>query len=448
MDAFPFSETDSVVYGNPLPKTAEVVIIGGGIIGITTAIYLAGQDVSVTILEKGRVAAEQSSRNWGWIRKQGRDEDELPIMIESERLWQQLVNECEEDIGLRRTGVTYLASSDKEMTEFEGFLKVAHAHGMDTRLLHSGEISDVIKNMSGSFKGALTTPSDMRAEPWLAVPALARLAARKGVTIIENCAARELDVSAGSVSGLWTEKGYIATSMVLLAGGAWSSLFLKKHGVSIPQLSVRATVAATESMPDIHAGAAVEKSLAFRRRQDGGYTLAPAASHQLFLGPDTFRHAPKYFPALKADPLGTSFSPWAPAGYPDSWTTPRNWTADAPSPFETMRILNPAADESHLRSMAQRFQQLFPQVGKVNFVKTWSGMIDIMPDTVPIVDRVPTIEGLIVATGMSGHGFGIGPGMGRVIADMIQGNKIGHNLHRFRFSRFTDGSPIRLGNSL
>ncbi len=448
MNAFPFSETDPVVYDGPQPKTSEVVIIGGGIIGITTANFLADQGVSVTLLEKGRVAAEQSSRNWGWVRKQGRDEDELPIMIESERLWQQLVKECEEDIGLRQTGVTYLASSDKEMVKFEAFLKVAHAHGMDTRLLNSGEISDVITNMTGSFKGALTTPSDMRAEPWLAVPALARLVARKGVTIIENCAARELDVSAGSVGGVWTEKGYIATSVVLLAGGAWSSLFLKKHGVSIPQLSVRATVAATDSMPDIHAGAAAEKHLAFRRRQDGGYTLAPAASHQLYLGPDAFRHATKYLPALKADPLGTSFSPWAPAGYPDGWTTPRNWTADTPSPFERMRILNPAADESQLRSMAQRFGQLFPQLGEVNFTKSWAGMIDIMPDTVPVIDRVPTIEGLIVATGMSGHGFGIGPGIGRVIADMIQGNEIGHNLHRFRFSRFTDGSPIRLGNSL
>jgi glycine/D-amino acid oxidase-like deaminating enzyme len=75
-------------------------------------------------------------------------------------------------------------------------------------------------------------------------------------------------------------------------------------------------------------------------------------------------------------------------------------------------------------------------------------MIDLMPDTVPIVDWVPTHPGLVVATGMSGHGFGIGPGMGRIISDMIQGNEAGHNLHRFRFSRFTDGSPIRLGTSL
>jgi len=75
-------------------------------------------------------------------------------------------------------------------------------------------------------------------------------------------------------------------------------------------------------------------------------------------------------------------------------------------------------------------------------------MIDAMPDVVPIVDRVQAISGLVVATGMSGHGFGIGPGIGRVVSDMIQGNEIGHDLTRFRLSRFSDGSAIRLGPAL
>lgn len=448
MNAFPFSETDPVIYAGTPPKSSDVVIIGGGIIGITTAIYLAERKVAVTVLEKGRVAAEQSSRNWGWIRKQGRDEDELPIMIEAARLWPQLVQECAEDIGLRQTGVTYLASSDKEMAEFDAFIKIAAAHDMDTRMVGAGEVSEQIKGMSGTFKGAMVTPSDMRAEPTLAVPALARLARRKGVTIVENCAARALETAAGRIAGVWSEQGYIATSSVLLAGGAWSSLFLKKHGITIPQLAVKATVAATQPMPEFHAGAAVEKHIAFRRRLDGGYTLAPAGSHRLYLGPDSLRHVTKYIPALKADPLGTRYALRAPAGYPDGWRTPRDWTPEVPSPFESMRVLNPAPDASDLRSIERGFRRLFPQLDHVRFQKSWAGMIDLMPDTVPIVDCVPTHPGLVVATGMSGHGFGIGPGMGRVVADLIQGNDVGHKLHRFRFSRFSDGSPIRLGTSL
>src|SRR5690606_32861219 len=184
--------------------------------------------------------------------QQGRDEDELPIMIEAARLWKELVEECGEDIGLRQTGVTYLASSDKEMADFEAFTRLAAVHNMDTRMLDSAEVTTLISGISASYKGAMVTPSDSRAEPALAVPALARLARRKGVTIIEQCAARALESAAGRIAGVWTEQGYIASTSVVLAGGAWSSLFLKKHGITIPQLAVKATVAATAPMPEFH----------------------------------------------------------------------------------------------------------------------------------------------------------------------------------------------------
>jgi len=446
--AFPFTEATPIQFPGPLPEASDVVIIGGGIIGVTTALFLARRNISVTLLEKGRVAAEQSSRNWGWIRQQGRDADELPIMIEAHRLWQQLAEECGEDIGLRQTGVTYLARTDKEMDDFVRFLKIAEVHGVDTRLLNSNEAAGLIPTMARPFKGGLTTASDMRAEPWVAVPALARMAAREGLTIVENCAARMLDLSAGRIGGVWTERGRIATSNVLVASGAWTSLFLRAHGVSIPQLSVRATVAATEPMPEIYAGAATDEHIAFRRRQDGGYTLAAGGSHQLYVGPDAFRHATKYLAALMAHPFGTHYLPVAPRGYPDSWSTPRKWDVDRESPFERMRVLDPAPQASALRAIDRGFRALFPQFRQVRFKASWAGMIDAMPDVVPIVDRVPAIDGLVVATGMSGHGFGIGPGMGRVLADLIQGNSTGHDLARFRLSRFDDGSPMRLGPAI
>jgi glycine/D-amino acid oxidase-like deaminating enzyme len=302
--------------------------------------------------------------------------------------------------------------------------------------------------MARTFAGAMTTPSDMRAEPWLAVPALARLAARKGATIVENCAVRTLDIAAGKVRGVWTEAGFVEASSVLVAAGAWSSLFLRKHGVSIPQLSVRSTVAATEPMPEIHAGAAADERIAFRRRQDGGYTLAAGGGSQLYVGPDAFRHAAKYFPALRANPFGVRYSPAAPSGYPDGWTTPRDWTAETQTPFERMRVLNPAPERSKLQAVEKNFGELFPQLGRVRLKTSWAGMIDAMPDVVPVIDCVEAVPGLYVATGMSGHGFGIGPGIGRVMSDLIQGNATGHNLDRFRLSRFSDGSPIRLGPAI
>jgi glycine/D-amino acid oxidase-like deaminating enzyme len=445
---FPFSEADAVRHSGPLPQKSEVVIVGGGVIGVSTALYLSRNNIEVTLLEKGRIAAEQSSRNWGWIRKQGRDADELPIVIEACRLWQELAQECGEDIGLRQTGVTYLARTQKDMAGFEGFMKIATAHNLDTRLVDGAAVRQMISGMGRDFAGAMVTPSDMRAEPWQAVPALARLAARKGVRIIENCAVRALDTAAGAVQAVLTEQGKIETSNVLVAGGAWSSLFLRRHGVSIPQLSVRATVAATEPMPEFHAGAAAEDDIAFRRRQDGGYTLAPGGSNLLYVGPDALRHASKYMPALKAHPFGTRYAPMAPTGYPDGWTTPRNWAADEVSPFERIRVLNPAPGRRELQAIKRGFNGLFPELKPVRLKTAWAGMIDAMPDVVPVVDRVAAINGLFVATGMSGHGFGIGPGIGRVMADLIQGNDTGHNLHRFRLSRFAPGNTIRPGPAL
>lgn len=448
MVRFPFTLEDPVQFPGPQPREADVVVIGGGVIGVTTALYLAERKVSVVLVEKGRIAAEQSSRNWGWIRKQGRDDDELPIVIEAIRLWKELAAESGEDFGLMEAGVTYFARTARDVSDFDRFLALAQRYGLDTRLLNGDETAAMFPGIARRFSGALVTPSDMRAEPWLAVPALARLAQRKGAVLVENCAARALDVSAGRITGVHTEAGFIAASAVVLAGGAWSSLFLRKHGISIPQLSVRSAVAATMPLPDIYAGAASDDDIAFRRRQDGGYTLAGGGTNLLHIGPDAFRHVFKYLPALKANPLGTRYQPFSPAGYPDGWMTARNWEADQQSPFEAMRILDPSPPKNLEQVLARNFTRLFPGIGPIQFRKRWAGLIDAMPDVVPVIDRIASRPGLFVGTGMSGHGFGIGPGVGRILADLVLGNPAGHDLSRFRFGRFTDGSPLKLGPSL
>jgi glycine/D-amino acid oxidase-like deaminating enzyme len=94
------------------------------------------------------------------------------------------------------------------------------------------------------------------------------------------------------------------------------------------------------------------------------------------------------------------------------------------------------------------FARAFPRWAAPACAPAWAGMIDTMPDVVPVIDRVAAIPGLTIATGLSGHGFGIGPGVGRVVADLVAGNRTGHDLHRFRLSRFTDGTPIAPGPSL
>lgn len=208
---------------------------------------------------------------------------------------------------------------------------------------------------------------------------------------------------------------------------------------------MRENVAATGPLPEIHDGAAATRKVAFRRRMDGGYTLAPPGSPELFIGPDAVRAFPKFLAQLRADPFGQRLLPFAPKGFPDAWGTTRRWHADQATPFEAMRVLDPAPNQAKITKLLRDFQQLFPELPPVQLKASWAGMIDTMPDIVPVVDRAASLPGLTIGTGMSGHGFGIGPGMGHVLAALATGGKVDHDLGRFRMTRFSDGRPMRPG---
>lgn len=445
---FPITDASPVRFAAPLPARVDVVIIGGGIIGVMTAFFLRQKGQSVLLLEKGRIAGEQSGRNWGWVRQQGRDPAELPIMIESLSIWKGLAADLGDALGFRQTGVLYLAKTDREMSAFEGWMDHARAHRLDTRILTGLETAAMLKGAGKTWKGALHTASDAVAEPWTAVPTLALKVQESGALIRESCAVRALDLAGGRVAGVVTEAGRVACDRVVVAAGAWSRLFLARHGIAIPQLSVLASVAATDPMPEIFPGAAADDDFAFRRRADGGYSIAPGGSqHDVLVGPDAFRSALAFAAILRREIGASTFRPKAPAGFPDAWGTPRHWAEDRASPFETMRILNPAPNLKTLGTVQDAFARAFPSLGRPRLKTAWGGMIDTLPDVVPIIDHAP-IPGLTIATGLSGHGFGIGPGVGRVVADLVTGGAVGHDLDRFRFARFTDGTKIAPGPSL
>ncbi|CAM4280664.1 NAD(P)/FAD-dependent oxidoreductase [Palleronia rufa] len=427
-------------HGDPLPRDADLVVIGGGIAGVTAAIFAARSGARVVLCEKGRIAGEQSSRNWGWIRQQGRDPAELPLVMDAVRIWDDLQTATNEDLGLRRTGTLYLARDAEDVARYEGWLAHARDHGLDSAILSAAEVARMLPGARAGWTGALWTASDCRAEPWVAVPALARLARRDGVALREGCAVRGLDIADGRVVGVVTEAGRIRAPRVVLAGGAWSALLLRRHGVALPQLSVRATVAATEPLPEVFAGQGVDARVAFRRRADGGYSLAPSFDHDFFVGPAALRHARAYWPVFRGDILSTGLRPAAPRGYPDAWTTPRRWSADAPSPFEAMRVLDPAPSRRFAARMARDFGDAFPGLGGVRLRRTWAGMIDALPDMIPVIDAAAALPGLVVLTGLSGHGFGIGPAAGRAAARLALGRDPRHDLTAFRLSRFHDGT--------
>lgn len=440
-----------VRFQDELPDQVDLIVIGGGIVGVFSALYANRRGFKVLVLEKGRVAGEQSSRNWGWCRQQGRDASELPMVMEANRLWGEVNEELKGKAGFVRGGCLYLARSEDRLAKFAEWMEIAKTHQLDTQMLSRAELAKHIDlsacdpSSSSPWVGGIWTPSDARAEPWVAVPAVAKLAQSEGVTIIEDCAVRALNVEAGRVTGVITEIGRVHAEQTVLAGGAWSSLLLQHHGAFVPQLSFRSNVIQTTPLPKLLEGMGIDEGLAIRRREDGGYTLADRDPVDLFLGRDALRAAWHYLPTLKSSLANPRIRPFGPIGYPDSWLTSRQWSDDGESPFESTRVLDPTPNSISIRSATREFAFLFPKLGTPKINKIWAGMVDTMPDIVPVIDHVRNLDGLILATGMSGHGFGMGPGVGNAVAHMVSGRNLPHDMSRFRFSRFSDGSRLEVG---
>ena len=177
---FPFTDKSPITFKDPLPESVDVVIIGGGIIGISTAWYLRKMGISVFVCEKGRIAGEQSGRNWGWIRVTLRDLAEVPVAIESSRYWEEISNEVDGDIGFSREGVLILAENSTDMAAFEEWRDLAHAYGNETSLFSGRQIADYVGGVNGKWIGGVHTKGDARAEPVKAVPAMARGVQRMG----------------------------------------------------------------------------------------------------------------------------------------------------------------------------------------------------------------------------------------------------------------------------
>jgi glycine/D-amino acid oxidase-like deaminating enzyme len=432
---------DPVASDETLPARADVVIIGGGIIGASAALFLAQRGVSTVLCEKGHIAGEQSSRNWGWCRKMVRDPRELPLVIESLRLWQGMNQTVEAETGFRTCGIMYLSDTPEELAQLETWLEHARAYQLDTRVIDAAEVARLLPGSSKTWAGALYTPSDGRAEPEMAAPAIAAAARRHGAAILTGCAARGIETAGGRVSAVVTEKGRVACASVVLAGGAWSRLFCGNLGVELPQLKVLASVMRTEKLDGGPEVSATGGLFGIRKRMDGGYTVGTLGVRTIDIVPDSFRLLPQYLPSVRLHRKKLRFR--VGRRFVEEWRIPRRWALDAPSPFEAVRVLDPAADPYVIDRAQASLGAMFPAFRDIAVAETWGGMIDVMPDAIPVISAVESRPGFFIATGFSGHGFGIGPGAGRLVADMVTGAPTIVDPAPFRLSRFTDGSNPR-----
>jgi len=424
-----------------LPKQVDAVVLGGGIAGVAAAYFLAQKGISVALLEKGQIAGEQSSRNWGWCRQQNRDLRELPLMKEGMELWDTLPRAVGRDFGFRRTGLVYVTKDPKQLASWENWVTQASPYQVGSRMLTAAEARDMTPGNPGEWIGGVFSARDGRAEPALAAPALAEGARALGATIHQNCAVRGLDTTGGRVSVVITEKGRINTGMVLCAAGAWASMFCRRHGIDFPQAGIRSTVFSTTPGAAVAEGGLYTPDFTLTRRLDGSYIVAAQDRGRLDVTLQGLRYARQFWPMfqerrsdLKIRASRTFFDgPEAPIG---------KWSFDSATIFERHRVFAPPADRSVVAPALRRVAATYPQLAGLRMARIWSGWIDCTPDAIPVISPVEALPGFFLAAGFSGHGFGIGPAGGRLAADLMAGDTPIVDPTPFRYSRMVDGTDL------
>ncbi|MFY0676776.1 MAG: FAD-binding oxidoreductase [Neptuniibacter sp.] len=425
---------EPITTNNELPSSTEVVIIGGGIVGVTAALALAERNIPVVLLEKGHLAGEQSSRNLGWIRKTSRHSHDVPLSLASDKLWAEMPERVGRSVGYKQAGITFLAQTEEQMAMYEGWYNSVAELNLDSRLLTPTDIDKSIPGGKGNWIGGVHTPSDGYAEPTLATNALAEAAIKKGATLIQHCAVRTLSMSAGKVTGVVTEKGEIKCGQVLLAGGAWSRRFLGNLGINFPTLPLICSVLRTkpiEGPTDIAVGG---PDFSFRKHKDGGYIItqrgkldAPVVLDHLLLGCRYLEPLKTQRSFLKVN-LGKPFL--------DDLRLKRRWKAESTTPFEKIRTMDPEPNMVLNNDALNNLRAAWPAFNEAVIEEAWAGLLDVTPDSMPVIDQLDQIPGLTLATGFSGHGFGTSPAAGQLAADIISGQETIISPEPYRFDRF------------
>ena len=281
----------------------------------------------------------------------------------------------------------------------------------------------------------------------MAAPALADAARALGAVVLQGCAVRGLDIVGGLVAGVVTERGRIAADRVLCAGGAWASMFCRRHGIDLPQAGIRSTVFATTPGPEVTPGGLVTPEFTISRRLDGSYIVAAQNRGQLEVTPQGVRYARQFWPTFKSRrtslKLGVGRSllsgPEAMVG---------KWSFDVRTPMERHRVYAPPPNRAVAAPALAKLKAAYPALNGLGIGGLWAGWIDLTPDSLPVISPVESLPGFFLAAGFSGHGFGIGPGAGHLAADLVADDPPSVDPSPFRYSRLVDGTGLAVSGMM
>jgi len=427
------AQPGGVAHPAGLPDRCDAVVIGGGVIGLSAAYELCRRSLSVVLVESGRVGARQSGRNLGFVRQQGRAMAELPMMMTASQRWRGLGDELGSDVEWQMGGNLRLTNDPGLASRYEQWAADAASLGLDSRVVSRAEVASILPGVSEKWLLGIFPASDGQADPIATSRAYTAALRARGVQVCECVPVQAITLAGGAVAGVTTPVGEVKAGIVVLAAGSGAARLANGAGVGIPRQLVRQTVVLTEPVPAVTQAAAWTGELFVRQDVRGCLRLAPSTRNEIVLDPAGIRHAPRFLASYLANRsqlrLRTSAAGLARAALRPLQST----TGDELSP-------QPVFDD--VRFCLERAQRYFPGLGAVRLRTAWAGEIDATPDGLPVIDGGGGPAGLVIAAGMSGHGFGLAPVIGNVVADIAEGAEPGFDLRPFRIARFHDGSHL------
>ena len=369
--------------------SADIVVIGGGVSGLSSAYFLARAGKDVVVVEKGTVGGEASGRNGGMISERIDEPALIPMGVESVRLWETLHDELGYPTEFIQQGRLQVAVSEEEMGELFSERDQALRHGVSVDLLDPWEIRDMIPALSERTLGGMFSPNAGHANPQRSVQAFAWAFQDRGGRLYQNTAVTGIQVADGRVASVETTAGTIVADVVVAAAGPQTALMAEMVGVHVPVAPARVEILATAPIEPLFKIALVGNGLYGRQ----------AARGNLLFG-----------------------------GGPHEWTDVS--LATDPSKPNTPLV----------RNIARRLAELLPGAADVPVIRSWAGVVEQAPDYLPIID-IPDSPGNYVVVTASAHGFGISPATGKAVSELVLYGESSVDISGLGLDRFSNVGP-------
>jgi sarcosine oxidase subunit beta len=367
---------------------ADVIVVGGGIMGAATAFFLRKRGLSVILLERDLVGQKASGTNFGNVRRQGRFLPQLPLANRSRAIWGRLPELIGEDVEFLPSGHLRLAFRQEEAGTLERYAADARAWGLELELISANALRHRFPFLSPDVVMASYAPHDGHANPRLAAPAFARAARREGAVVHENTMVLSITKGIEDFS-VETSAGIFRAPMVQISAGAWGRAMATSFGEDVPLTPRGPQMGVTEPLPY-----RIEPVLGVTTRIEiEGVYLRQVKRGNIVFGGGARTEVSLEEGLAHVDPLNT------------------------------------------LKQLPQ-LRRLLPAIAPLSVIRTWSGVEGYIDDDIPVMGPSARVSGLFHAFGFCGHGFQLGPGVGETMAQLIATGEPGVPIGPFSIARF------------